>query len=267
MTGELDRGPSDTPGDPHKAAEVSVRTPEFMAAESTKPFGWEPAQFVEWATVQSMLHALAIRHGAVLLDVGCGSGWTSLFLAETGYRVTGCDLVPANVALARDRAARWHSSATFEVADMERLPEGEPVDAVLLFEALHHSTRQRTALQSIASRLRPGGWLLLGEPTWLHRLSGQARATHREKGWVERGIGLRVLRRDLAAAGFDELRRFHQPTAPYEGRGAGFAWQLARLVAANLWVAPQAHLWIAARRAGQSESRPRSTYWRIPPWR
>jgi hypothetical protein len=27
-----------------------------------------------------------------------------------------------------------------------------------------------------------------------------------------------------------------------------FSWQLARLVAADLWLAPQAHLWLAARR-------------------
>jgi hypothetical protein len=45
-----------------------------------------------------------------------------------------------------------------------------------------------------------------------------------------------------------EIRRFFGPTRPYEGRGRGFVWQLARLVGANVWVAPQAHLWLAARR-------------------
>jgi len=218
-----------------------------MAAEASKPFGWSPAHFLEWATVQAMLHVIALPRGAAVLDVGCGSGWTSLFLAETGYDVLGYDLVPANIELARARAHRWGCCARFEVADMEALPPGEPADAALLFDALHHSSRQRETLQSIAARLRPGGWLLLGEPSWLHRLSPQAHHTQREVGWLERGLGLRTLRRDLRAAGFVELRRFFQPTSPYEGRGRPFLWQLARLLGANFWVAPQSHLWIAAR--------------------
>jgi SAM-dependent methyltransferase len=231
----------------HKRAEIASRTPEFMAHEASKPFGWDAAHFVEWATVTEMLHAVALPADALVLDVGSGSGWTSLFLSEAGYRVVGYDLVPANVELARSRAARWGSSATFAVADMEALPAGEPADAALLFDALHHSGDQRAVLGAIARRLRPGGWLLLGEPTWLHRVSPGARAARRELGWLERGLTLRGLRADLRAAGFGEVRRFFQPTRPYTGRGRGFAWQLTRLVAANFLVAPQAHLWLAAR--------------------
>lgn len=231
----------------HKQAEIDSRTPEFMAHEASKPFGWSPAMFIEWATVERMMEVLPIRPGARIIDVGSGSGWTSLFLAEAGYQVTGYDLVPANVALAQDRARRWGSSAQFEVADMESLPIGEQADVCLIFDALHHTTRQRAALQSMATRLAPGGWLLLGEATWLHRFSREARETSRERGWMERGIRLRELRRDLEACGFGEVRRFFQPTRPYEGRWRGFGWQLARLTAANFWFAPQTHLWLAAR--------------------
>jgi SAM-dependent methyltransferase len=232
--------------DRHKHAEIESRNEQFMATEASKPFGWSPSHFLEWATVQSMIQAVGLPPGATVLDVGSGSGWTSLFLAEAGYAVVGYDLVPANVELARRRAARWGSSARFEVADMENLPPGHPADAALLLDALHHSARQRVTLEAVARRLRPGGWLLLGEPTWLHRISPEAHATRRDRGWMERGIGLRSLRRDLREAGFGELRRFFSPTSPYEGRGRGFAWQLVRLIAANAWVAPQAHLWITA---------------------
>ena len=233
----------------YKQAEVAARTPEFMAHEASKPFGWSPAHFVEWSTVQAMVQALGLYRGAKILDIGSGSGWTSLFLAEVGYVVIGYDLVPANVELARRRADRWGSTARFEVADMEALPDGEPADAALIFDALHHSTRQRAALTSIAQRLRPGGWLMLGEPTWLHRVSPGARAVREQLGWAERGLSLRALRRDLRDAGFTRTRRFFQPTHPYEGRGRAFAWQFVRLVAANAWAAPGAHLWLAAQRA------------------
>src|SRR5437764_1803995 len=83
----------------HKHAEIASRTPEFMAAEARKPFGWGDRQFVEWAVVEAMLAGLP--HGARILDVGCGVGWTTEFLARAGYDALGVDLVPANVEQAR----------------------------------------------------------------------------------------------------------------------------------------------------------------------
>ncbi len=249
----------------NKQAEIDSRTTEFMAGarptprgrlgrvppggdETKKPFGHDPASFTDWATIAAMFHSLGIPAGAEVIDVGCGGGWTSLFLAETGYRVVGYDIVPFNIDVARARAERWGLEATFEVADMESLPAGKPADAALVFDALHHSNRQLAVLQSVAGRLRPGGWVLLGEPSWLHRFSPGAHATRRDLGWTERGITVRGLRRDLRATGFGDVRRFFQPTRPYESRVRGFAWQLLRLGAANAWVGPGAHLWFAARR-------------------
>src|SRR5213075_2096569 len=144
----------------------------------------------------------------------------------------GLDLVPANVEVARERAARWGSTARFEVADMDALPEGPPADLALVFDALHHTRAQRATLDGIFARLKPGGWLVLAEPTWLHRFSPEARRVRAQRGWLERG---------LRAAGFGTTRRFFGPTRPYEGRIGGFTWQLTQLAAANVAVAPQAH--------------------------
>jgi SAM-dependent methyltransferase len=251
--------------DSSKQAEIRVRTDAFMAGarprpggrfgrlpvggdEREKPFGWDPAYFTDWATIARMLDSVALPPGASILDIGCGAGWTSLFLAEAGYEVLGYDLVPANIEAARGRAERWGSSARFEVADMEALPPGRAADAALIFDALHHSKRQRAVLEAVADRLRPGGLLLLGEPSWLHQISPGAHATRRDLGWTERGLTLRGLRRDLRVAGFEEVRRFFEPTRPYESRIRGFGWQLVRLIAANVWVAPGASLWLAASR-------------------
>ena len=67
----------------HKQAEIASRTPEFMANEASKPFGWDAAHFVEWATVTEILHRLGVQPGARAIDVGCGSGWTTLFLGRS----------------------------------------------------------------------------------------------------------------------------------------------------------------------------------------
>jgi SAM-dependent methyltransferase len=234
--------------DPHKLAEVTVRDDEFMAYEATKPFGWEPYNWVRWATIAAAFDRLGIEPGAELLDVGCGVGWTTLFLAEAGYRALGVDLVPANVDLCRARAERWNSTAEFVQGDMESLELNRSFDAVLVYDALHHSARQADAVSSVANHLRPGGWVLFGEPSWLHDVSPGARRAMRDTGWRERGVRLRALRRDCRAAGLGSFRRFFQGTEPYERRGREFAWELARLVAANFAVAPRAAMWLAARR-------------------
>jgi len=238
--------------EPHKRAEVESRTPERMAAEAYKPFGWSHGWgaecFLQWAAVTEMLHRLGIAPPAEVLDLGCGTGWTSAFLAEAGYRPTGVDLVPANVRAGRERAERWAIPARFEVADMDALHLGRSFDAALVLDALHHSTRQRAVLDGLARHLRPGAWALFGEPSVLHRISPHARRTTRRSGWTERGISLRRLRRDLRAAGFGETRRFQGPTRPYERGARGLGGQLARLVGAHVAVAPQMQVWIAARR-------------------
>lgn len=235
----------------HKQAEIDSRTAEFMADEATKPFGWDPAHFIEWATIEEMLRRAGVAAGARVLDVGCGNGWTTLFLAEAGLRPLGIDLVPANVELARQRAERWGSSARFAVQDMEALAvpelvEDGPFDAALVFDSLHHVRQERNVFAGIAACLRPGGWLLLGEPTWLHYLSPNARRVQRELGWLERGFTLRGLRRDLAATGFVRVQRLFQGSAPYSGFGV--VAQVARLLGARVLAAPQHHIWLMAQK-------------------
>jgi SAM-dependent methyltransferase len=219
-----------------------------MAGEASKPFGWESDHWVRWATIAEAMRRLEVRPGATVLDVGCGSGWTSLFLTESGYRVTGVDLVPANIDVCRSRARRWGIEVDFRVADVEELDVGEDYDAALVYDALHHSSRPDAVVGRVAAHLRPGGWALFGEPSWLHDISPEARRTMRERGWYERGVRVRALKRACRSVGLGSFRRFFQGTRPYERRGAEFAWQLVRLVAANVAVAPQAQIWLAARR-------------------
>jgi 2-polyprenyl-3-methyl-5-hydroxy-6-metoxy-1,4-benzoquinol methylase len=232
----------------HKHAEIASRTEAFMAGEATKPFGWDPDLWTKWAMIEWALQRLGIPRDARVLDVGAGSGWTSLFLAESGRPVVAVDLVPANIELIRARAARWGARVDARVADMDALDLPERFGLALVFDALHHSTRQAEVVRGVARHLAPGGWALFGEPSWLHDVSPHAREVERDLGWKERGVRVRALKRDLAAAGLTEQRRFFQGTRPYERRGTEFAWQLVRLVAANLWVAPQAQVWIAARK-------------------
>lgn len=90
--------------------------------------------------------------------------------------------------------------------------------------------------------------MLFGEPSWLHTISPRARRVHRETGCSEHGVRVSSLKRYSRHAGLGEFRRFFEATRPYERRISEFLWQGIRLAAANVLVAPQAAVWLAARK-------------------
>jgi 2-polyprenyl-3-methyl-5-hydroxy-6-metoxy-1,4-benzoquinol methylase len=194
---------------------------------------------------------LGLRDGSEVLDLGCGTGWTTLFLAEAGYRPLGLSLAPSEIEVARKRAERWQSAADFVVGDMDSFDLDRQFDAVLLFDALHHSVRPGVVIDNVAQHLRSGGWLLIGEPSILHSISPDARRTHKELGWMEKGVSIRAVKHWCSQSGMGDFQRFFEGTRPYTGRGRPFLWQLVRLVAANFAVAPQTSVWLAARKLGE----------------
>jgi SAM-dependent methyltransferase len=57
------------------------------------------------------------------LDIGCGAGVNSIYLAQHGWAVTGVDLVPEALAAARRRAETAGVTPTFLLGDVTRLEE------------------------------------------------------------------------------------------------------------------------------------------------
>lgn len=99
--------------------------------------------------------------GAEVLDVGCGTGRpTAARLAGAGCRVTGIDISPVMLELAR----RSVPGATFLRRDVLDAGELGPFDAAVAFFSLLMLPRERivAALETLRGLLRPGGWLALG---------------------------------------------------------------------------------------------------------
>lgn len=96
-----------------------------------------------------------------LLEVGCGTGWWSDFFAKAGFSVTGIDLFPEMVAMAR---AKHIPSAVFEVADAHVLPFADGFfEASAAIAALEFMQEAETVLQEmVRCTRRPGGRLYLG---------------------------------------------------------------------------------------------------------
>lgn len=57
--------------------------------------------------------------GNRLLDIACGTGFSFLPMLERGWQVTGCDISPAMIEIARSKAG---DDASLLVADMRDLP-------------------------------------------------------------------------------------------------------------------------------------------------
>jgi SAM-dependent methyltransferase len=246
-------GVPDTPGARRARHEIEDAQRAFDSGRPEtfiKPFGphWSSSYWTKWAAVTEILQHLEIWPPTTFLDVGCGTGWTTLFLAEAGYSAMGLDVAPAHIRGGQLRAQRWHVPAEFIVGDMESFELGRQFGASLVFDALHHSKNADLVIANIARHLDPGGWVIFGEPSWLHKLSGEARETVKTHGWVEEGVPVSSLKRNCRRAGLTNFRRFFEGTGPYHRRLRGFGWQLIRLVAANAWVAPQASIWLAAQK-------------------
>ena len=99
-----------------------------------------------------------------ILDVGCGLGTNTLWLASRGFHATGVDLAPGAIAAAESRATPAGGSARFLVDDVlaSELPGGEFRSAVDVgcFQTLPPRRRPDYA-EALARLLRPESTFVL----------------------------------------------------------------------------------------------------------
>lgn len=104
----------------------------------------------------------------VVVELGCGTGWLSLLLAEAGVRdLVGTDFSPEQVARARAAAAAAGAPVRFEVGGLAEVAAGLPrVDVVVLHAFLHHLATDEIerVLAEVAAALGPDGRLVVFEP-------------------------------------------------------------------------------------------------------
>lgn len=87
------------------------------------------------AEVEFLATLLNLPPSTSILDVGCGAGAHALLLQERGYRVTGLDLSPRLLRIARDNWERKHSNRpgpTWMPGDMRWPPRSGPYEAAIL---------------------------------------------------------------------------------------------------------------------------------------
>ena len=102
-----------------------------------------------------------------ILDVGCGTGWSTIALARAypTSEVQGIDLDGASVAEAvrNAEAAGVGPRVSFEVCDATTADRLGPVSVACVFEALHDMGDPVGALGAIRGALAPGGSLVVAD--------------------------------------------------------------------------------------------------------
>ena len=118
-----------------------------------------------WSGWERMLDAVDLPLDSVL-DIGCGNGRLARFLAgqqAEGFSYIGVDNSPDLLAYARRQHARVKLELIKQDVILGALPRRR-AQLVALFGLLHHvpgGRRRRELLRAAASRVLPGGWLVL----------------------------------------------------------------------------------------------------------
>jgi 2-polyprenyl-6-hydroxyphenyl methylase/3-demethylubiquinone-9 3-methyltransferase len=101
--------------------------------------------------------------GSRVLDVGCGGGILSEYLAAAGAEVTGIDANPDLIAVARAHALQSNVEIRYECLSIEALgaSTAEGYDVITCMELLEHVPDPRRMIGACARCLRADGHLFL----------------------------------------------------------------------------------------------------------
>jgi len=169
-----------------------------------------------------------------VVDLCCGAGPITIFLEEQGAQVTGIDLAPGLIALARQEAVERGAKADFVQANVLTYPLGEEVyDLVVCFGNaildFPHQSFPRFR-DRVFDALKPGGHFILEYHDGLERVA----AMSEPKEVVEQGVDSRIVRRfkeyDPVIGAYKMEYRRLSTNETYEATGYVYTGPLIRLL-------------------------------------
>lgn len=161
------------------------------------------------AEVDFLERELALKPGAAILDIGCGTGRHSIELAKRGCRVTGLDLTPAMLDVARQHAQEAGVEVRWIESDAQDFSFDAEFDAVIclcegafgLLSSVDDPIEQPLAILRNASQAMKPGAPCLFTVLSAFRLARKATPT------------------DVKSGAFDPLTLSERTDVPTEVRG------------------------------------------------
>jgi ubiquinone/menaquinone biosynthesis C-methylase UbiE len=145
--------------------------PDFTELKQRAAAAWSNGAFEEVADNLADMHAALVRTlgprpGERWLDLGCGVGSVAELAAGAGADVTGIDLAPRLVEVAKARAAAGGFDIAYAVGDAEHLVGIDDMrfDVVASSVAMVFAPDHGAVAREVARVVRPGG--RLGFTAW-----------------------------------------------------------------------------------------------------
>src|SRR5579863_3459343 len=155
--------------------------------------------------------------GNTVLDLGCGSGENLVALVERGARVTGLDISPELIAIARQRLDKAGFEAILRVGSAYEtgLPD-ESVDVIFSINLIHHLDIP-TVLAEMLRILKKSGRVVIHEPIRFSATYGRLRKmlpARENISEYEHPLTREELRAVCAPFRMEGLRYFRLPLIP-----------------------------------------------------
>jgi 2-polyprenyl-6-hydroxyphenyl methylase / 3-demethylubiquinone-9 3-methyltransferase len=143
--------------------DAEVRKFDALAHEFWDPRGaFRPLHVLNPVRVDYLVQRAPLAQRRVL-DIGCGGGLLAESLARHGADVTGIDMAPAMIEVARLHAHESQLQIDYQQCSAEQLAgeAGTPFDVIACMELIEHVPSPAALLAAIARLLRPGGDLFV----------------------------------------------------------------------------------------------------------
>jgi len=143
-------------------------TVEMQQLKAAHRITWDSGNYAAVAedlvseVADAAVAAAAPRPGQEILDVATGSGNAAIPAALAGAQVTGLDLAPSLLEVARRRADEAGVDVDWVEGDAEALPYRDAsYDTVLSVIGVQFAPRHESAAAELARVVRPGGQVVL----------------------------------------------------------------------------------------------------------
>jgi ubiquinone biosynthesis O-methyltransferase len=114
--------------------------------------------------IEQILHLLKGKK-IKILDFGCGAGTLSLYLASKGYDVTGVDISPKAIELAK-QSAKYMNISNVNFTELSNFKKNkEKYDLIISIEVIEHVPNDLKLLHNLYLMIKKRGYLYLTTPS------------------------------------------------------------------------------------------------------
>jgi tocopherol O-methyltransferase len=175
--------------------------------------GDESKEQAQIQLIEHLAQLAGVKPGSDVLDIGCGMGASSLFLARNyNAAVTGINTSSVQVQMAIQAAAREQLNAQFLLMDAQAMDFQKQFDLLWSVESISHYQHREEFFASAAKLLKPGGLFAITD--WFKKKDLTRAETRKFIDPIDKGMfvelqvmddyeellvsnGLRILRREV----------------------------------------------------------------------